>query len=332
MPKAFDDILKGIKKSNKGKINPRTKKPYTDSDLYAIAVATYKKKFGSNPMKKKEALSLPTNFIVEYIAPFHIVESAPSESGSSKSIHIKGVAVDESVSYNGIKYTKEELKHAAPSLTDRPILKDHENRIDSLVGRTTDSSFTENPNKVEFEGDIMDPQAIEMIKDGRIKNVSIGAKVDKLVPENENDMKSPLLTQGLMFLELSLVPVQGVKNATISQAIYEKLGDGIMAEEEETEEETEPQPEPEPAPEPKPEPEKPAQPTQTEAMALVLKEVQKLREEVKLLKEKPKSKGVVSTAAHEAAPRDELIRERTKDGVSIFGVNEELIYGRREKR
>lgn len=332
MPKAFDDILAGIKKSSKGTVNPRTKKPYTESELYAIATAAYKKKFGSNPMHKKEALSLqslPKNFVIEYLAPFKIVESAKAE-GSSKSIHIKGTAVDESISYNNIKYTKEELKRAAPSLVDKPILKDHENRIDSLVGRTTEAYFTENGNKVEFEGDIMDATAIEMLQDGRIKNVSIGAKVDKLVREKPNDMNSPLLTEGLMFLELSLVPVQGVKNATISQAIFEKLGDGIMVEEEKEEE---PESESESVPETKTEAvDAKKDSTQNEAMDLVLKEVKALREEVKSLKEKPKGKGVVSTTAQEIAPRDELIRERTKDGVSIFGVSEELIYGKREKR
>lgn len=46
MPKQFDDILAGIKKSLKGKKNPRTNKPYTDSDLYAIAQQAYKKKTG----------------------------------------------------------------------------------------------------------------------------------------------------------------------------------------------------------------------------------------------------------------------------------------------
>jgi len=43
MPKKFDEILAGVKRNNKGKINPRTKKPYTESELYAIAMAQYKK-------------------------------------------------------------------------------------------------------------------------------------------------------------------------------------------------------------------------------------------------------------------------------------------------
>ena len=44
MPKEFDRILEGVKRSLSGKINPRTKKPYTESEIYAIATEQYKKK------------------------------------------------------------------------------------------------------------------------------------------------------------------------------------------------------------------------------------------------------------------------------------------------
>ncbi len=48
MPKKFDEILEGVKRSNKGKKNPRTQKPYTDSELYAIAMEQYKKWLKTN--------------------------------------------------------------------------------------------------------------------------------------------------------------------------------------------------------------------------------------------------------------------------------------------
>jgi len=49
MPKEFEEIRNTIQGSLKGKINPRTKKPYTDSEVYAIATNVYKKKYGRNP-------------------------------------------------------------------------------------------------------------------------------------------------------------------------------------------------------------------------------------------------------------------------------------------
>ena len=52
MPKSFDKILDGIKKKLSEKTNPRTGKKYTESDIYAIAVSTYKKKYGKTPRRE----------------------------------------------------------------------------------------------------------------------------------------------------------------------------------------------------------------------------------------------------------------------------------------
>ena len=50
IPQKFDDMLSSIKKTLKGKKNPKTNKPYSNSDLYAIATTAYKKKYKKNPM------------------------------------------------------------------------------------------------------------------------------------------------------------------------------------------------------------------------------------------------------------------------------------------
>ena len=44
MPEQLDKIHDAIKRKLKGKVNPRTKKPYTESEMWAIAQAQYKKK------------------------------------------------------------------------------------------------------------------------------------------------------------------------------------------------------------------------------------------------------------------------------------------------
>jgi len=44
MPKELEKIRKEIWNSIKGKINPKTKKPYTESDSYAIATSVWKRK------------------------------------------------------------------------------------------------------------------------------------------------------------------------------------------------------------------------------------------------------------------------------------------------
>jgi len=61
LPKEFEDILDGIKRSLSGKTNPRTKKPYSEDEFYAIATEAYKKKYGKNPHGKSEDLSFRTD-------------------------------------------------------------------------------------------------------------------------------------------------------------------------------------------------------------------------------------------------------------------------------
>jgi len=43
MPKKLDEIHDGVKRNLKGKTNPRTKKPYTEDEIWAIARAQYEK-------------------------------------------------------------------------------------------------------------------------------------------------------------------------------------------------------------------------------------------------------------------------------------------------
>lgn len=44
MPEELENIRKSVWDRIKGKTNPKTKKPYTESDAWAIATAQYKKK------------------------------------------------------------------------------------------------------------------------------------------------------------------------------------------------------------------------------------------------------------------------------------------------
>lgn len=49
MPETFDHMLKSIKQTLSGKTNPKTNKPYTESDYRAIATAAYQNKYGKSP-------------------------------------------------------------------------------------------------------------------------------------------------------------------------------------------------------------------------------------------------------------------------------------------
>jgi hypothetical protein len=218
MPKAFDDILNAIKKNLSGQTNPRTGKKYSESDIYAIAVATYKKKFG-HPPSREDTFDImkeidPKFTIVEYIAPISVSES------SNKDFTIQGIAIEETTSRNNIKYMADDLKKAVESLKDKAILDSHNTEsVFNIMGRTTDAWFDDSAKAVKFKAKIMDEKIKQMIQDGRIKNVSIGAKVDSFETADEGVQ----IPKGIEFLELSVVAVPGVAGATISQALFEKF-------------------------------------------------------------------------------------------------------------
>lgn len=218
MPKAFDDMLNAIKKNLSGQTNPRTNKKYTESEIYAIAVATYKKKFGRAP-SREDTLNLlkeldPKFTVVEYTAPISVAET------SGRDFTIQGVAIEETTSRNNVRYMAEDLRKAVESLKDKTIVDSHNTQtIFNILGRTTDAWFDEGGKSVKFKAKIMDERVKQMIQDGRIKNVSIGAKVESFDTAEEGVQ----IPRGIEFLELSLVAVPGVAGATISQALFEKF-------------------------------------------------------------------------------------------------------------
>ena len=116
---------------------------------------------------------------------------------------IRGVAINSTTTRNGITYNAEELESAAPSFRNKPIMVDHSGDVKDIVGRTTENVNFNSMNKsIDFEGRIMDSKIKEMINDGRITDVSIGAKVDDII----EDTKAGTITAvGLEGLEISLV-------------------------------------------------------------------------------------------------------------------------------
>jgi hypothetical protein len=152
---------------------------------------------------------------VEYFVP--ITEAV----ASGKEFIIKGTAINETTTRNGITYTATELERAAPSFRNKPIMIDHSGSIKDIVGRTTENvTFDFSKKSIEFEGRIMDSKIKEMVSDGRIKDVSIGAKIEDLI-ENKED--KTITAIGLEGLEISLVAVPGDPGANLTNALYESF-------------------------------------------------------------------------------------------------------------
>ena len=133
---------------------------------------------------------------------------------------IKGIAINETTTRNNVKYSAEELDISAMSLRDKPILKDHINSVDSIIGRTTQNVFFDKTNKnIPFEGRIMDKEMVQKIKDGRVTSVSVGAMVKDLQKTEEGCM----VAKGIEFVELSLVAVPADPNASFAHAMSESF-------------------------------------------------------------------------------------------------------------
>lgn len=139
---------------------------------------------------------------------------------------VRGVAINSTITRNGVKYEAFELEKATPSLRNKPILKDHEALIDNIVGRTTENiHFNNEKGFVPFEAVIKDKVIAEKISNGLITNVSIGAMVEDVEVEEQDDGSEILVARGIEFLELSLVAVPGDPGAGFTQALSEKFNE-----------------------------------------------------------------------------------------------------------
>jgi len=133
----------------------------------------------------------------------------------SDKIKISGIAVSEQVSRNGRKYIAKELEKFAPTLTGRPILKDHEGITDNVIGVITHAETLDAGKTVRYEGWVKEDGSgiVEKMKDGRIKEVSIGAMAGKVVKENKDDPY--VIPVDMEAMELSTTPVPGNRGTSI---------------------------------------------------------------------------------------------------------------------
>lgn len=132
---------------------------------------------------------------------------------------IKGIAISETTTHNGHKYVAEELQKATNTLIDKPLLIDHDNRVHSIMGRVINAKFDDISKDIKFEAKIMDAKIREMITDGRLNSVSIGAFAEDLIKEEDGSF----LAKGIKFAELSLVAVPADSNATFMKAMSEAI-------------------------------------------------------------------------------------------------------------
>ena len=108
------------------------------------------------------------------------------------------------------------MEKATPSLRGKPILKDHQNNVDSIVGKVIESTYDIAEKAIKFKGVVTDEKVKTLILNGLLNHVSIGASVKKMHQEESQDGESLMVAEGIEILELSVTPVPGVQAASIS--------------------------------------------------------------------------------------------------------------------
>jgi len=139
------------------------------------------------------------------------------QTNSSEDFFIEGVAINSTTTSNKHTFLSEELAPSAKTLTGVPLLKDHKNSVDSIVGRVSNSKYDDNNNNIVFKAKVMDKTMREMISDGRLNSVSIGADVDNIEESDDGN----LIPRGITFRELSLVAIGADQGANFGIAMKE---------------------------------------------------------------------------------------------------------------
>lgn len=174
-----------------------------------------------------------SNVKFEYLTPIVHEEITPDaiEAPDKKEFSIKGTAINATTTRNGNVYSIEELRGSGKSLRGKPILVDHINSVDKIAGIVTRAEYDEAKQAVMFEGVIKDARYKEMIADGRVQNVSVGAMVETAEEiTDETTGKTNYLLKGIEFLEVSLVAIPADPNANFAASVSEafKLNEEII--------------------------------------------------------------------------------------------------------
>ncbi len=126
---------------------------------------------------------------------------------------IKGIAITSTITDNSHKFLPEELEKAADTMLGIPLMVDHENTVDSVIGKVKQGIFDHVTQNLEFEAMVDDKSIQEKIEKGLLDSVSIGATVEDI--EEEDGVFIP---RGIKIRELSIVAVGADQDARFTIA------------------------------------------------------------------------------------------------------------------
>lgn len=149
--------------------------------------------------------------VLEYFVPI------TSKAELDGDFIIEGIAINETITSNGHKFLADELRESAKTLNGVPLLKDHNNSVDSIVGKVSSAMFDESNRNIPFKAIVKDSKVKQLIKDGLLNSVSVGAHVNP--KDIEEDSDGNLIPHNIQFKELSVVAVPADGGATFSVAL-----------------------------------------------------------------------------------------------------------------
>lgn len=190
--------------------------------------------------------------VVEFFTPISVSESAISLTNKDSIMEISGTAINAGITRNNIRYTSEELMNCAGTLKGKPLMKNHSNKVEDIVGRVREGAYAD--DKVSYKAFVADKEMQKKIKNKLITDVSIRAKYDTM--EEDEDNEGVMIVHKLDIVELSLVAVPGDPNTSINQDFNcvieaydnkleeacESVVEGLIKEEFEMEEKTKEEP------------------------------------------------------------------------------------------
>jgi hypothetical protein len=143
-----------------------------------------------------------------YVIP---IKESIYEDNSTKEMVIEGIAISATTTGNNHKFLPEELELSAHTLNGVPLLVDHENKVECIKGRVINANWDNINLCIPFKAKVMDEMCKQMIRDGRLNSVSVGAQVKEV-----DELNGELIPHGITFRELSLVAVPADPNAVFN--------------------------------------------------------------------------------------------------------------------
>ena len=280
----------------------------------------------SSIMKKKEGFIKLENQKLKFTSPFTIITEGISGTQDPNRVKIRGTMLKASTSRNGVTYVMEEIQKA--KFSGNTISVNHTENVTDNVGFFK-PIFTD--EGLDYEGEILNTPyhqgIVEMAKKGLVKFCSIEAIAKELVKEGDENR-----ARGLDITGLGLVKTPGIESATvaIAEAFRIKEDKNEEDEEEETdndlgeqknycpkedlkkEESMEEQPKEDVKPQVK---EDDSMKKLEEKVNTLVKSNEILSKEIAVLKETPKTKGIVTEETKNVLP---LIREKNKGRVDLY--------------